>query len=187
MNNDLTIREKKIALRKEIKRRKAQADSKLFAQLSESVFDHIEALEAFKQAKTVLAYWSLPDEVFTHNFVKKWHKSKAILLPLVVGDKLELRIFSGMECMEVGPAFGILEPSRGDLAESLEIDLVIVPGLAFDTAGKRLGRGKGYYDKLLKNESMLKIGVCFDFQLVDEVPTEPFDIAMDMVITPKTQ
>ena len=82
-----------------------------------------------------------------------------------------------------GEAYGILEPT-GNIFPSLEnIDLVIVPGMAFNRQGDRLGRGKGYYDKILKEASAAwKIGVCFDFQLVEELPVEAHDVRMDCVM-----
>mgnify|MGYP001027393104 CR=1 FL=1 len=62
------------------------------------------------------------------------------------------------------------------------IDLMIIPALAFDKENNRLGRGKGFYDKLLENSNTLKVGVCFPFQFLDKIPTEEFDVKMDYVI-----
>lgn len=169
-------------LRQEIKELKKKADKQKMLSASQNIFSQVEALAEFKSAKTILAYWSLPDEVQTHEFVMKWYREKQILLPLVAGDELEIREFFGMECMEVGSSFGILEPKKGKVLNNINIDLVIVPGVAFDLQGNRLGRGKGYYDKLLKNKDTLKVGVCFNFQLVDKVPVDGFDIPMDVVI-----
>jgi len=87
--------------------------------------------------------------------------------------------------MEEGPSYGILEPKNGLAYTSINIDLGIIPGMAFDLQGNRLGRGKGYYDKLLKVLNLETIGVCFSFQLVDKVPSDTFDIAMDSVIYPQ--
>lgn len=151
---------------------------------SKDIFDQIEALDQFKAAKTVLAYWSMPDEVSTHDFVKKWHTEKRILLPLVVGDILELRVFTGMDCMVVGPSFGILEPQKGTPYTNELIDFAVIPGVAFDLAGNRLGRGKGYYDKLLKQQTTYKVGVAFSFQVVASVPVDNFDIPMDLIVKP---
>lgn len=180
----MTISEQKIALRKHIRDLKKQANAEEMLRDSDKIFTKIESLDAFKQAKTVLAYWSMSDEVFTHKFVKKWYKEKLFLLPLVVGDVLELKVFSGMKSMVVGPSFGILEPRNGGNYENQPIDFGVIPGVAFDTAGNRMGRGKGYYDKLLKENPMLKVGVCFSLQMVEKVPTDTFDIQMDMVVTP---
>jgi 5-formyltetrahydrofolate cyclo-ligase len=180
-----TIKEEKVAVRALVNKLKANFsdDEKLFQ--SENVFVQLEQLEAFKTAKTIFAYWSLPDEVKTHNFIKKWHGKKKIILPLVNGDSLELREYSGEESLEKGASFGILEPHKGVIADISRIDIAIIPGIAFDKNGNRLGRGKGYYDKLLVNSNFLKIGLCYSFQMLSKVPADVFDIKMDMVISPK--
>jgi 5-formyltetrahydrofolate cyclo-ligase len=182
MNINNNIDSQKKLLRKSIKElKKSVGIGKTIAD-SEQIFIQIESLPEFKLAKTVLAYWSLPGEVHTHDFVMKWYQKKQILLPLVVGEDLELREFSGMDCMEVGPAFGILEPRKGNIANDINIDFAITPGLAFDNNGNRLGRGKGYYDKLFKNKNIYKVGVCFNFQIISMVPTEEYDVPMDKII-----
>ena len=180
--NTNSIIEQKKLLRQQIKERKATVDRSTFKHLSNLIIEQVEQTEEFRNSKTILAYWSLPDEVQTHDFVLKWYQKKRILLPLVVGDVLELRHFTGMECMEKGPAFGILEPQKGTPASINEVDMVIVPGLAFDLNGNRMGRGKGYYDKLLKEKNIFRLGVCFNFQLVPQVPVDDYDIPMNRVI-----
>lgn len=105
------------------------------------------------------------------------------MLPVVVGDELELRIYTGPEDMKTG-AYGIEEPIGETFTDYAAIDFIVVPGVAFDRKGNRLGRGKGYYDRLLPRiPSAFKAGICFPFQLVEEVPAEPFDICMDIVIS----
>lgn len=132
---------------------------------------------------TVLLYYSLKDEVDTHTFVQKWSKKKRILLPVVVGDDLELRIYT------VPGRHGNRKlwhrRTDGELfTDYATIDFIAVPGVAFDLKGNRLGRGKGYYDRLLPRiPSAYKAGICFPFQLVEEVPAESFDIRMDIIIT----
>lgn len=143
----------------------------------------LEAHPAFGAAKTILLYHSLKDEVNTHEFIKKWSHDKRILLPVVVGDDLELRLYTGPEDLKLG-AYGIDEPTGTLFTDYAAIDLIAVPGVAFDRKGNRLGRGKGYYDRLLPRiPSAYKIGICFPYQLVEEVPAEPFDIRMDEIIT----
>lgn len=130
-----------------------------------------------------MLYHSLKDEVDTHEFIRKWSRKKRILLPVVVGDDLELRIYTGPEDMTIG-AYGIEEPIGELFTDYAAIDFIAVPGVAFDRSGNRLGRGKGYYDRLLPRiPSAYKAGICFPFQLVEEVPAEAFDIRMDKVIT----
>lgn len=147
----------------------------------------MEALEAyppFQQAGTVLLYYSLPDEVCTHAFIRKWCDRKRLLLPVVVGDDLELRCYTGPADMAIG-AYGIAEPVGPAFTELSAIDVAVVPGVAFDAAGHRLGRGKGYYDRLLPHLRAVKVGICYPYQLLAEVPAEPFDVRMDAVVSGK--
>jgi len=147
-----------------------------------AVFNRIETLQQFKEAKTVLLYWSLNDELPTHKFVEKWSKLKQVLLPIVQGDKMTIGKYESTMDMNVGD-FGILEPQS--IWDELEgVDLAIVPGIAFDQQKNRLGRGKGYYDQFLVHISCFKIGSGFDFQIVDKLAVESHDIKMDMVVTP---
>ncbi len=150
---------------------------------SKIIFDQVEQLEKFQQADAIMAYWSMNDEVYTHDFVLKWFQTKALILPSVKGDELELRIFKGLDDMLEGVSFGIKEPSELYQSGLDKIDLIIVPGVAFDKQNNRLGRGKAYYDKLLSKTKALKVGVCFDFQMLEKVPADQYDVKMDMVIT----
>lgn len=131
----------------------------------------------------MLLYHSLPDEVDTHGLVRRWSGQKRILLPVVKGEDLELKLYTGDNHLTQG-AFRIDEPTGPAFTDYAAIDLAVIPGVAFDRRGNRLGRGKGYYDRLLPRiPSAYKIGICFPFQLVEEIPAEPFDIRMDEIVT----
>lgn len=172
----------KSVIRKIVKERKAKISPSQALNLSKEIFKKVEKLIEFKTAKTLVLYWSMADEVQTHDFIQKWYNKKTILLPEVDGDKLHLKKFSGIESMKSGEQFGIAEPI-GDRFKDYElIDLIIVPGVAFDKNNNRLGRGRGFYDKLLGAARAKKMGVCYNFQLFDEIPIEPHDIKMDIVI-----
>ena len=132
---------------------------------------------------TIMAYWPLPDEVDIRLLIN-WlvEQGKHVVLPKVTGDEtMELRRYVSQEDLIEG-AFHILEPN-GELFTDFDIvDVALVPGMAFDAAGHRLGRGRGYYDRFLAAHPYLKkIGVCFPFQRVAEVPTEGHDICMNEV------
>lgn len=149
---------------------------------SANILAALEAHPAFRAANTILLYYSLPDEVNTHEFVRKWSREKQILLPVVVGDDLEIRKYTGPQDLATG-SYGIEEPTGELFTDYAAIDFIAVPGVAFDRNGNRLGRGKGYYDRLLPRiPQAYKIGICFPFQIVEEVPAEPFDIRMDEII-----
>ena len=129
---------------------------------SESVMRRVEELAEFRRAKVVLLYWSMADEVQTHAFVERWYREKTLLLPCVQGDDLVLRRYTDLGAVE----------------------LIVVPGVAFDSEGNRMGRGRGFYDRLLKSTPRAaKVGVAYDFQMLDHIATEPHDVRMDRVIT----
>ena len=139
-----------------------------------------------RQARSILLYCSLEDEVCTHNLMDRLaSEGKHVYLPRVTGAAtMELRLYTGRNDLREG-AFHIMEPIGILLPEEryAVIDTGIIPGMAFDHDGHRLGRGKGYYDRLLaKMPHLYKIGVCFDFQKVDSIPTEPTDITMDTTV-----
>ncbi|KAA6318447.1 5-formyltetrahydrofolate cyclo-ligase [termite gut metagenome] len=174
---------RKKELRKLITKQKLQCcDSTLQAQ-SADILRRLETHAVFKEARTVLLFHSLKDEPDTHAFIERWSGAKVILLPVVCGENLELRVYDKRQSLSTG-TYGIEEPSGEAFTDYASIDLAVIPGIAFDRLGNRLGRGKGYYDKLLPHLSAYKIGIGFSFQLVEEVPAREFDVRMDEVITP---
>lgn len=152
--------------------------------LSLPIMSRVEALPQFRSASTVLSYWSMDDEVYTHDFVRRWYQHKCILLPCVDGDNLLLRQYTGPESMQPGPQFGIPEPTGPLFSSTDDIQMIVVPGVAFDHKRNRMGRGRGFYDRLLKSTpNAIKVGVAFPFQIFDTIPTESFDVPMDIVVT----
>lgn len=138
----------------------------------------------FAQAKTVLAYADMADEVPMWPIIRRWKSEKTFLLPAIRQNKLEVRPYVGDQNLSSGE-LGILESSAPPYASLSEIDLALIPGVAFDIAGHRLGYGKGYYDRFLSHpelRNLLRIGVCFDFQCVDAVPVEIHDVALHRII-----
>ncbi len=168
-------------LRAHIKSLKKQHSKESLSEQSKLILDKLEKHRLFIEAETVMLYSSLPDEVQTHDFLQKWRNEKKIILPTVVGDDIIPVELSKETDFAVGD-FNILEPQN----EPYEgcYDLIVVPGVAFDRNGNRIGRGKGYYDRFLcKHLDVKRIGICFDFQLVAEVPTEDNDIKMNEIIS----
>lgn len=178
------ILNKKI-IRKRISAAKKLCSKKWMLEKSALIFNQIEQLAQFRDAKTILLYYSLPDEVQTEEYISKWCKLKRIVLPLVKGDELLLKLYD-VNKIEDGYR-SIKEPSSDSIDVSpQEIDLAIIPGVAFDRQFNRLGRGKGFYDRILPKLKCKKIGICYNFQIIDKVPTESFDAPLDLVIsTPK--
>lgn len=169
-------------LRKLIAEQKQRYSIRQTTEWSSSLFQKLEDHPLFVQADTILLYHSLPDEVNTRSFIERWYPQKRIVLPMVKGNELEFRYYEGKESLQAG-AFGIEEP-RGKVVQDLnEITLSIIPGVAFDRNGNRLGRGKGYYDRALSRLNSHNIGVCFHFQLLPHIPTETTDHPMHEVWT----
>ena len=171
----------KTDLRQEIRKRKRAHTREDLEGQSELILGKLARHPAFREAQRVMLYASLPDEVQTLGFIEEWKGCKHVILPTVVGDDIvPVEVAAGAEMVEGD--FHILEPDappyEGDL------DLIVVPGMAFDRAGHRLGRGKGYYDRFLaKYPDVQTIGICFDFQLLDSIPTEPHDRPVGEVIS----
>lgn len=170
----------KNALRKEIRSRKKSYSQEQLLEKSESILRKLELHPLFQQANRVMLYASLPDEVQTLAFIEKWQKTKAVILPTVVGDDIIPVQSSADAAMQEGD-FHILEPQNTPYTG--DFDLIVVPGMAFDRQGSRLGRGKGFYDRFLaKHPKTPTIGLCFDFQVVEYIPKEPHDIIIGEVI-----
>ena len=126
-------------------------------------------------------YWSLDDELPTHQFIEKWSANKQIILPAISGEDMILKKYSETKHLITGK-LGISEPAiDGDYDG--KIDLVIVPGIAFDKSKNRLGRGKGFYDRYFNHNEVYKIGICFNFQLLKTIPATLHDVKMDKIIT----
>ena len=143
-----------------------------------SLFDRLS------DCRVVMLYSALPDEVPTQSLLDGLvAQGKTVLLPRVVSaTDMELRHYTGPHDLQVG-AYGIFEPTGNLFTDYEVIDVAVIPGMAFDTAGHRLGRGKGYYDRFLSRiPHVYKIGLCFSWQIVGEVPCDAHDIVMDQVL-----
>lgn len=169
-------------LRQQIKIQKRQYGAAELEALSVPVMAQVEAHPLFQAARTVMVYHALKDEVRTQDLIEKWHKEKEIWLPVVEGLDIRLKRYEGADRMR-GGALNVMEPDNEAYQEDYgKIDLVLVPGVAFDGQGYRLGRGKGFYDRFLPKVKAPKIGICFPFQFVDQVPHDDWDIPMDGVL-----
>lgn len=181
----MNIDEQKKSLRKTVKALKNQLSEPERAIKSKIICEKITQNPVFQNAKTVMLYWSMQDEVATHDLVIQTATTKKVILPSVDRDLLVLKEFQGVNDLKKGDLFEILEPSGKPFSAIETIDVIIVPGVAFDIHNRRMGRGKAYYDKTLLNSKAYKIGICFDFQLFEEIPCDRFDVKMDLVISDK--
>ena len=174
----------KTELRKAVRQLKKQHTQEELKALSTVITGKLLELPCIKEATTVMLYCSLPDEVYTMDMIHRLHEEgKKIVLPKVISNcEMELREYDGDADLEVG-SFGIMEPCGKLFTDYEDIDVAVIPGMGFDRNGNRLGRGKGYYDRFLERAgSVYKIGICFPFQVFDEIPTDENDISMDLVL-----
>ena len=175
--------EAKRRLRQEIRELKRAQDDAVLSHRSTVLCQRMLSHPRVASARVVLAYHSLSDEVDTHALLDRlWCVGKEVLLPQVTGAaSMVLRKYEGKDSLREG-AYGIMEPIGPLFTAYDSIDVALIPGMAFDAGGCRLGRGKGYYDRLLPlMPRTYKIGICHAFQFVASVPHECHDITMDEV------
>lgn len=168
-------------IRRRVKARKSMLTEIERIASARNVFDKLEKLAAFAMSNRILIYNSLPDELSTREFIDRWVDTKEFFLPRVNGIDLDILPYDRQR-MHIG-AFRIEEPSGDDIHDPESLEMIIVPAVAYDRNGNRVGRGKGFYDRLLRKTKALRVGVAYDFQLVDEIEIEAHDIPVDIVIT----
>lgn len=172
---------RKDELREQIRQQKRQFTPAQLKELSLPVLERLRPL--LREAQVILAYYALSDEVDTHSLLDELvAEGKTVLLPKVLDDtSMELRRYTGPQDLSEG-AYHIMEPAGTPFTDLKQIDVALIPGIAFDAQGHRLGRGKGYYDRFLTAFTGRTIGVCFDFQKVAEVPVDAHDVAVNRVV-----
>jgi 5-formyltetrahydrofolate cyclo-ligase len=183
-----TAAQEKVALRQQMR---MQLDGQGAADIrakSAAIWERLSVMPEFAGATRLFLYISTMKEVDTHGLIRQL---------LAMGRELSVPCFETATQRYVASAlhdfdvdlvtgkFGILEPSPEAIrpVASEEIDVTLVPGLAFDETGNRLGRGLGYFDRLLRQTGGVKIALAFDFQVLDEVPAEVHDFCMDFIVT----
>lgn len=172
---------KKERIRNNIKTQKSLLTETEKRQAAADVFGRLEKTAAFLLSENILMYHSLPDELSTVDFIERWHNRKNFFLPRVNGVNLEILPYDRSR-LALG-AFHIEEPQGDDTVDVAEMEMIVVPGIAFDRNGNRVGRGKGFYDRLLSITKAHKVGVGYDFQYVEEIEADEHDVRMDVVIT----
>jgi 5-formyltetrahydrofolate cyclo-ligase len=154
---------------------------------SQAAQRNLLALDEYARAGSIALYAAARNEVDTSLILADAFASgKRVLYPAVCGAHMVLRRIETVEALQEG-AFGILEPCpTGDEHQADEPDLILVPGVAFDETGHRLGHGKGFYDRFLHHPGRTAhlVGLCHDFQLLAEpLPIDPHDIPMELLVT----
>ena len=159
--------------------------SEEIAQKSSIISDRLFAMPEFRAAKTVMVYCSSFNEVRTDRIISVlFEQNKRVVLPISNTDTetLTLSYLAAENALKKG-AYGIYEPETIKETSYDDIDLVLVPGIVFDCNCRRIGFGKGYYDKLLCDMRAFKAGLCYDFQLIENINADSHDVALDAVIT----
>lgn len=163
-------------------------DKEIYQAYSDNICKKVMQTEQYKNAKNIMAYCPVNGEVDTSLILNDCLKNKTLILPKTDINKINI-----LPCVLLNPAqlnegaYGILEPSEECRQISMdEIEMVIIPLIAFDKHGSRLGYGGGYYDRFLSEENdIFKLGIAFSLQQADEIDAESHDAKLDMVITEK--
>jgi len=187
MNAESSLREKQV-IRERILKLRAAADPGELARHGAEIAGRVKLLPQWRAAGFVCSYVaSKLGEVATLPLIESaLAERKRVCVPVI--DRRDRGLYlvevTSLEGFVPGP-FGILEPAAGRRLPPAELpwDLALVPGLAFDRLGRRIGFGKGYYDRLLSERAAPRIGLAFSFQLIQRVPTLPHDVPVDLVVT----
>ena len=172
----------KAELRKEMILKRQEHPLSLRLLMEEQIKENV--LMAIGGAKHIGIYCSARGEVDTYGLMEHWFWDKdiSIYTPKVDGDDMDFYKIRSFKDLQMG-RFDILEPKTSDIIDPEDLDVIIVPIVAFDKLKHRIGYGKGYFDRYLKKTSARKIGIAFSFQEVDEILVDSFDVDCDIVIT----
>jgi len=183
MNDAITM---KSMIRERIRKERGKLKSDWVSQASQRVHEHAFELSEYGSARAVGAYFALPAEVQTAELLERcWRDGKEVCVPAFEPSR-EAYIFTKANagCSLTKGELGISEPAARSSVEADTLHLVFVPGLAFDAYGGRLGHGAGHYDSMLRDAlDVFKIGLAFDFQIVDRIPMTSADVRMNAIVT----
>lgn len=172
-----TLRAATLAQRRALSPHQVNCDSLALQQL-------FLALPEYRRAQVIALYAPIHHEVETATVaIRALAEGKTLLFPAVVGSEMQFRRVGHLGELVPG-RYGIPEP-KGEVWEPQQADLIVVPGVAFDLSGRRIGYGKGFYDKTLHRleGSGRLVAFCYEFQLVEEIVGEPHDVTMDLIVT----
>jgi 5-formyltetrahydrofolate cyclo-ligase len=189
-NETTSVRDRKQYIRRSLRAvRRGLSEAERLAR-SRRVWERVAALACYQHARVVLGYMAFDHEVLTDGLMRRAMASgKQLVLPMVLGNRqgMALHVIEELE-RDVAPGYcGILEPqpqrTRAVAPETLE--LALIPGVAFDLRGGRLGLGAGFYDRLLSQlpRGIPMVGLAFDFQVIPRLPLQPHDILLDAIVT----
>lgn len=172
-------------LRRELTRRLSKSDRAYLDESGRRIIERLIALPEYKSAKRIFSYYSIGREIDTHALIDKAKKDgKQVFIPAIISKGImEFREYTGLNNLQTGK-MDIPEPPESAKTAAPELsDIIVVPGLAFDPSGARLGYGGGYYDRYLAYSNVFSIGLCRDLMLLSELPVESHDISVQCVLT----
>lgn len=188
MRNNRVAQEKD-GIRAQLQRERRGLSKQWVDEISEIILEKLKTLKEFARSRTVHCYVAWRNEVQTQGLIKEMlNEGRRVVVPVVDFEKGVLIHSEIQDFAELTKgAYGILEPPT-DLIRPVqisELDLIVVPGVAFDLEGNRIGHGGGYYDAFLSKTTALKIGLGYQFQILQRMPTETRDQRVDMIISEK--
>jgi 5-formyltetrahydrofolate cyclo-ligase len=179
------LKRAKRALRREVIARREALPQGERATASLAIAERVIALPEARDATAAMVFWSFGSEVDSQPLIRRWEaQGKTVALPRIEGsDIVPVAFAPGDATTET--SFGAMEPAEGRVLHPSELDLVIVPGVAFDRSGNRVGYGAGYYDRFLRRTrvGVPAVAIAFALQVVPEVPTGRADRRVDAIVT----
>jgi 5-formyltetrahydrofolate cyclo-ligase len=176
---------RKAAVRKQVLALRCRLDPLTYLQLSGEIQQRLLQSDCFLSAKRLALYSPIRNEVATEQiFMAALRAGKRVFYPRVSGEDLVFAAVSHLDQFVTG-AFGVAEPISDHCVGTADLDLIVVPGVAFSAPGFRLGYGRGYYDRKLESKSSetASLGLAFDLQLCDLLPIEEHDQRLDFIVT----
>lgn len=180
----------KSELRKDISEKRELLDETIVKNASETILTTLQSLSDIKTSKAILSYMPKGNEVDIKP-LNQWilDQGKILCLPRVISQtEMEVRVITNVNNGLKKSSYCIFEPTDShELIDIGNIDLILVPGVAFDKSGNRMGHGKGYYDRFLARckDSTTFIGIAYSFQVFDTILSDQYDVKMDRIITEK--
>ncbi|MBO4886529.1 MAG: 5-formyltetrahydrofolate cyclo-ligase [Clostridia bacterium] len=171
-------------IRSEVRIKRKKVSGIQVAEMSLRVCEKIVKLPEYIRARRVLCYAAMPDEVQTRGLL--WairHSGRELFMPVARGGGSMDAVRVTDDTPMKPDVFGIETPVSDDVLPPEELDLALVPGIAFDRSGNRLGFGKGYFDRFLARCRCPAIGLAYELQLVDAIDARPHDVPMDKIVT----
>lgn len=172
-------------IRKQLLAKRKQLNILEVKNLSNLIAENIFSTKAFQDSEVIHLYYPINNEVDTRKIIEKtWENGKKVIMPRTDFQNhriinYQVTSYSQLETT----SFNMLEPIISQPVYDKDPDLVLVPGVAFDTRCNRMGYGGGFYDRFLSETDSFKIALCYNLQLLEELPTEDHDVKMDMIIT----